>query len=355
MARHTTLVLIHVLGCLIFLALPYLFADEGFARLAELPHNPHEQRNLLSYLLTIGFFYLNAYVLIPRFYFTRQYVGYGVCVLVCFLLIQSLLTTVNRQGNRPPFGPANERLLPPPPFPNQGPPRGLQPPGLPPENSQTFFLFLAGLLLSLAIGINNRWRETERQRLNTELSYLKAQINPHFLFNTLNSIYSLAIVESPATANALIQLSSFLRYVISEGHQDRVSLPHELAYIGHYVALQRLRLSDTVPIQYTTLGNPNGLHIAPLLLISFIENAFKYGISPQEPSRIDIRIEIRENQLSCYVFNQKVWVAESTAASSGIGLTNTKARLQLLYPGQHTLVIRDVPNSFTVELSLTLS
>jgi hypothetical protein len=362
MSRKAVLVFIHLFGCLAFLAFPYVFAEDGIAKLAELPYNSHERRNLASYLLTIGFFYLNFYVLIPRLFFRRKFMLYGVCVLGCFLTVQGILVTIVRQGHRQrPNHPHVHQ--PPRSFPDQGQPpmspgrpRGFGPPQVgPPEISQTFFLFVAGLLLSLAIRINNRWRETERQRLDTELSYLKAQINPHFLFNTLNSIYSLAIIESPPTANAIVQLSSFLRYVIDEGRQDRVALSHELAYIGHYIALQRLRLADTVPIQYTTTGNSNGLQIAPLLLISFIENAFKYGVSPQEPSRIDIRIEMNDRQLHCYVFNRKVRVANSTAQSSGIGLTNTKARLQLLYPGQHVLSINDQPDSFTVELTLTLS
>ncbi|AUD05937.1 sensor histidine kinase [Spirosoma pollinicola] len=362
MNRKAVLLLIHIVGCLAFLAFPYVFAEDGMAKLAELPYNSHERRNVASYLLTIGFFYLNFYVLISRLFFRRNYVVYGLSALGCFLVIQGILATIVRQGHQRPLNhPSAHR--PPPPFPNLGRPplppvrpSPMRPPPVgPPEISQTFFLFLVGLLLSLAIRINNRWRETERQRLDTELSYLKAQINPHFLFNTLNSIYSLAIVESPPTADAIVQLSSFLRYVIDEGRQNRVALSHELAYIGHYIALQRLRLAETVPIDFSTTVNPNGLQIAPLLLISFIENAFKYGVSPQDPARIDILIELNSDQLYCYVFNRKVRVADSTALGSGIGLTNAKVRLQLLYPGRHVLVINDQPDCFTVELNLTLS
>ncbi|MEZ0541788.1 sensor histidine kinase [Fibrella arboris] len=367
MSRNAYLALIHLLSCLAFLALPYVFAQDGFAKLAELPVNPHEQRNLASYLLTIAFFYTNFYWLIPRLFFSKKYVLYGLCVLVCFVFVQGTLTLINQRANPtfnqlPPHVPGQGPPLPaqdgppPPPMPPGGSFRGGPPQSsLPAEISQTFFLFLVGLLLSLAIRINSRWRETEQQRLSTELSYLKAQINPHFLFNTLNSIYSLAIVQSTATADAIVQLSSFLRYVIAEGRQDRVLLSHELAYIGHYLALQKLRLDDTVPVQYSTQGNGHGLMIAPLLLISFIENAFKYGASPQEPSRIAIRISLNERQLHLYVFNQKVSVADTTVAGSGIGLTNTKSRLQLLYPGRHELLIQDEPHSFTVNLYLTLA
>ncbi|GAB4036450.1 sensor histidine kinase [Spirosoma gilvum] len=373
MNTRISIVILHILGCLIFLALPYLFAEDGFAKLADLPYDSHERRNLLSYLLTIVFFYTNYYLLIPRFFFRKQYVLYGLTALGYFLLIESVLVVVNRQGfnpdpssqyssprnyplphpmnSQPPLSNDNRHYPPPgPPFPTQTPRR----PG-PSELTQTFFLTLAGFLMAIVIRVNNRWQKTEREKIQTELSYLKAQINPHFLFNTLNSIYSLAIIESPATADAIVKLSSFLRYVIQESKKELVSLQNELAYIDQYIALQKLRLGDTALIDYTVEGKANGIQIVPLLLISFIENAFKYGVSPEEPSTITITISIHEGELTCHVFNKKVRVYQPTAVASGIGLSNTKARLQLLYPGRHQLVINDTPTTFTVDLSISLA
>ena len=368
---------IHLLGCLTFLALPYLFAENGFSKLAELPYNPHEQRNVLSYLLTIAFFYTNYYVLIPKLFFQKKYVFYALSSVGCFLLIESTLVGINRQRANPPDRqqPPPERMedmrppdpmerRPSPPFPNgerspfppdRIPESGPQPAGLPSELNQTFFLTLAGFLMALALRVNSRWRETEQEKIQTELSYLKAQINPHFLFNTLNSIYSLAIIESPPTADAIVNLSSFLRYVIQESQKNQVSLRNELDYIGQYLALQKLRLVDTAQIDFTVDGDANGKQIVPLLLISFIENAFKYGVSPEEPSAIQLAISIDGNELNCHVFNKKVRVFQPTAVASGIGLTNTKARLQLLYPERHRLIINDNSDSFTVDLSITLS
>lgn len=354
---------IHLLGCLTFLALPYLFASNGLSKLSELPYNPHEQRNVVSYLLTIAFFYTNYYVLIPSLYFPGKYVLYGVCALGCFLFIDGILVTINRQTDAPPPPPSGQ-IEQPPPFRDRRPPRlpdayfpgrGPEQRGLPSELSQTFFLTLAGFLMALALRINSRWRETEQEKTLAELAYLKAQINPHFLFNTLNSIYSLAIVESPATADALVKLSSFLRYVIQESQKNQVSLHNELAYIDQYIALQKLRLGDTVAIDFKVQGTPNGQQIVPLLLISFIENAFKYGVSPEEPSSIQIAITIQENTLLCHVFNKKVRIFQPTAVASGIGLPNTKARLAIQYPDRHQLVIKDQPDSFTIDLALTLS
>ena len=272
MNKRLATLFVHGLGCLLFLALPYLFADDGLVKLVGLPHNPHEQRNVLSYALAILFFYLNYYVLIPRFYFRQRYGLYGLAVLGCFMVVWQTLSVVNNGLLTAPVG---QLSTPPPPRPGgdgpppnrpprlPGKPPGAKPPGLPPEGSQTVFLFVAGGLLSLAIRVNNRLRQTEREKIQTELSYLKAQINPHFLFNTLNSIYSLAIVESPATADALVKLSSFLRYVIQDSQQGQVSLRHELDYIRHYIALQQLRLDDTVRVNLAIEGTVNGQQIAP--------------------------------------------------------------------------------------------
>ncbi|GAB3990295.1 histidine kinase [Spirosoma daeguense] len=369
MTKRLSTIAIHVFGCLTFLALPYLFSSDGFSKLAELPYNPHERRNVVSYLITIVFFYLNYYVLIPRLYFNRRYVLYGVCAVSCFLFIESVLVIINREAPHPfrenrfrppkqndverPFSGENRRFPPPDNSRLPWPPPDRS--GFPPEISQTFFLTVAGLLLALAIRVNNRLRETEREKIETELSYLKAQINPHFLFNTLNSIYALAIIDSPPAADAIVKLSSFLRYVIQDSQKNRVSLANELDYISHYVALQKLRIDDSVKIEFTVTGQPNGKLIAPLLLISFIENAFKYGVSPEESSEILIRITIGETNLQCYVFNRKVHVFQPMAVASGIGLTNTKARLNLLYPNLHRLEISDKPDSFTVDLAITLS
>lgn len=394
MQSRSLRIFIHIVGGLAFLALPYFFTSGGFSKLVELSYNPHEQRNLVSYLLTIGFFYANYYGLIPSLFFPKKYGPYAFSVIGSFLLIHFLLVEINQRGtsggrdNAPPTN--KKQGEPPPQRPDEPPPSFFRrpvpppehrvgqpaiaderrPPGRPPggfgpsveqagfplEASQTFFLFALSFLLSLMLRINDRLRETEREKIQTELSYLKAQINPHFLFNTLNSIYSLAIEQSVHTPDAIIELSSFLRYITKETQEERVALSKELEYIGHYVALQRLRLVDTVRLTFTTTGNIRGQHIAPLILISFIENAFKYGVNPQEDSVITIEISVQENELHCRVFNKKVHVTQRLqTAGSGIGLTNTKTRLKLLYPDQHRLIISDKPDDFTVDLFLTLS
>ena len=129
----------------------------------------------------------------------------------------------------------------------------------------------------------------------------------------------------------------------------------ELTYISNYVALQKLRLDDTVEIDFVLNGKPNGYKIAPLILISFIENAFKYGVNPQEKSLIRVLISIEEGVLRLHTFNKKVRVFQDEETSSGIGIENTKTRLQLLYPDRYKLTIDDSSVSFTVDLTLNLS
>ncbi|WP_428656337.1 sensor histidine kinase [Runella sp.] len=359
-------VVIHLLCVTAFLALPYIFAPNGFSQILEITSNPHERSNFLAYLLMLGFFYLNYYILIPKLYFSEKYLLYAFSTLLCFGVVLLMLVSIDRRDiffqRKPPHHEFNAERRPPPSF--DAPQPQLPPPAFqttqhkPPfgfELSHALFLFLAGIFVSLSLRINDRLRQTEREKINTELSFLKAQINPHFLFNTLNTIYSLAIEQSSKTADAVVKLSSLMRYVMREADTSLVALTKEFMYIENYVALQKLRLDDTVEVHFTVKGNPNGQQIAPLILISFIENAFKYGVNPQEKSLIRIHLSIVENQLHLRAFNKKVRVFHDEETSSGIGIENTQTRLQLMYPGKHELTIDDSFGSFTVDLRLELS
>ena len=350
----------HVLGAVAFLMLPYVFAPDGFGQLAQIGHDPHQRTNLLGYGLMLVFFYIHYYRLIPRLYFEQRYGRYGLCLVVGFVVIMGVMTARDRFGfghypapPRPAF-PAPDALLPPP-HPTGFPPNA--PAGKPYygfELSHALFLFLVGIFVTLSLAINARWRETEQQRMATELSFLKAQINPHFLFNTLNSIYALAIEGSVRTPDALIKLSSFMRYVTRDSGSDWVPLARELDYIGQYIDLQRLRLDDTATVQYTVEGSAAGLRIAPMLLISFVENAFKYGVNPATESIITVSVRLQADELHLLVFNKKLRLTLSDENVGGIGLNNTRTRLQLLYPDRHRLTIQDQHDAFTVDLHLHL-
>ena len=209
-------------------------------------------------------------------------------------------------------------------------------------------------LATISIQTASRLNQVENDQLQAELRQLKAQIQPHFLFNTLNSIYALAIRQDERTADTIVKLSEFLRYIIRDAHQDKVALAKEIHYIANYIDLQKARLRDAVLVNYQLEGDVRSLEIAPLLLFSFIENAFKYGVSPDEESQIDIHLFIQTTSLSLDVANKKVQVS-SFEPSTGVGLQNTRERLRLLYPDNHQLVIDDSPTDFYVHLSLTLS
>ncbi|WP_128544965.1 sensor histidine kinase [Larkinella soli] len=343
MRSRITVIAVHLGFCLAFLALPYIFAPAGFPGLAGLTRNPHERTNLLSYLMMIGFFYLNYYVLIPKLYFRKRYVAFVSVTVLCFLIIMGMVVVLDRQD-----------LLSPGRIPGL-PPRARA--GKPPfgfELSHALFLFLVGIFVSLSLQISNRLKETERSRLNTELSYLKAQINPHFLFNSLNSIYSLALDKSDRAPDAIVKLSSLMRYVIRDADQEQVPLGKELEYIQNYIDLQKLRLDDTVLVDLQTECRPNGKRIAPLILISFIENAFKFGVNPEEKSMIRIAVSCDDVALRLLVYNKKVRNPGNTDAG-GIGIENTRSRLQLLYPDRHRLSLSEGPDDFSVELELTLA
>ncbi|HLZ17414.1 MAG TPA: histidine kinase, partial [Cyclobacteriaceae bacterium] len=197
-------------------------------------------------------------------------------------------------------------------------------------------------------------KELEKQRLTAELNFLKAQVSPHFFFNTLNNLYYLAIIKSDITGEAIARLSEMMRYMIYESNAPKVQLDREIEYMRNYISLERLRLKSDVPLHFEVYGNTNIL-ITPLILITFLENAFKHGVNgSDDQSWIKAKLDVRETNLVYAVQNSK---ANSNAASPGkpgIGLRNVKRRLELSYPGKHRLTIEDEPESFNVHLSVDL-
>ncbi|MEL1239956.1 sensor histidine kinase [Flavobacterium flavipallidum] len=223
--------------------------------------------------------------------------------------------------------------------------------GPPTQYSHTVLVYLIGVISSLLFAINNRLRNVEKEKIQSELSFLKAQINPHFLFNTLNSIYALAIKKDDKTADAVVQLSELMRYIITNANDDVIALDKELNYIDNFIQLQKTRLGNTVKIKYELDGIVYGKCITPLILISFIENAFKHGVNPNQDSEININITILEDFLTLFVSNNKV---DSVQSQSGIGLQNTIDRLNHLYPKNHELLIDDSQNKYTVTLKINI-
>jgi LytS/YehU family sensor histidine kinase len=218
-----------------------------------------------------------------------------------------------------------------------------------------FFQFLMAFVFSLLLKTFHLLKETEKKKVSSELSLLKAQINPHFLFNTLNSIYSTAIDEKAVkTQKAILNLSGMMRYITTETDTEYISLEKELHYINSYIDLQKLKLADTIELDYILQGTMERKKIAPLILITFIENAFKHGVSSNNKSPINIHLRFTEKYLTLNVQNKKSEKFQEYITKTRIGLDNTISRLKLLYPHNHQLEITDDTENYQVKLTMEL-
>ena len=198
--------------------------------------------------------------------------------------------------------------------------------------------------------------EKEKQKSDVELRALKAQINPHFFFNTLNNIYSMSLDKDDRLPSTILQLSELMRYFLYEAKDNFIPLEKELAVVKNYIALQKLRSNEQLIIEIKQEGETTNQKIAPLLLITFLENAFKHGAKGSSDNAfIRLLVNIQKNQLSFTIENNKGIVDETEpTAYKGVGLENVKRQLELLYPGKHILSIKDADNCFTVQLQINL-
>jgi two-component system, LytTR family, sensor histidine kinase AlgZ len=197
-------------------------------------------------------------------------------------------------------------------------------------------------------------KEMENEKLMAELNFLKAQINPHFLFNTLNNLYYLAYSKSENTTEVIARLSQMMRYMIYDSNHPKVLLSKEIEYMQSYISLEKMRLNEQIPIKFEIKGNTENVWIAPLILITFLENAFKHGVSASNPKAwVNILLEMKGKECFYTVRNGKTVL--NGHEKSGIGLQNVKRRLELSYPDQFQLSIEDNPNEYVVQLHLTLS
>jgi len=387
------IIIIHISVWLLFLQLPLLFYP------VRVTDRTFWYREFISKLLPIGLFYLNYYFFLPYFFEKRRYKSYFLCLFISLLVIlltdtfirEKLFDTfqqfvvspgngqgrIVRGGNMPRGGTsffvfrgdsgviytdsATRTFRPPPPFPFAertflGMPLRIFFFSINRTVSIALFLLLAGGMIRLAysfIKSQNEKKSLENLNLNAEVNFLKSQINPHFLFNTLNSIYSQAHNKSEHTEYSILKLSELLRYVLYETGEERVPLERDIQYINNYIDLQRIRLSSKITLRYTINGNLSGNTIAPLMLITFIENAFKHGISYTQPSVINIDITVFEKTLTLTVSNPVV--KNDIFTQGGLGLKNVTRRLELLYPGKHNLTISQTDNQYLVNLKIDLT
>ena len=381
-------IVVHIAGWLLFMAFPLLLLNnrgQGAITWSLLQKHSYW---LFCYTY-IFLFYSNAYFFIPQFFLKKKYVLYGIIVLLLFggvyylqpfdKLLHSIGSMARGMyGNtRPPFGsfppgypgpgalptdgphtgPPGDgsRQFPPIPFDGQGPGRhNLF--RMRPMDSISLFIFIMIMALSTAIRIIQQWRLTERRAIQAEadkttaeLSFLKAQINPHFLFNTLNNIYTLAVIKDDHAADSIMKLSNIMRYVTDDVVADQVPLQSEVDCISDYIELQRLRIGNNTRVNFIVTGDVESKTIAPLVLMTFIENVFKYGVSKHEKTTIDIKISVSDTDISFFCRNH-IFVRREENQRGGIGIRNTQLRLNHLYPDKHLLNIWNEDKEYSVQL-----
>ncbi len=214
--------------------------------------------------------------------------------------------------------------------------------------------------IALAIKIVKKWKveqekkfEMEKLNLQTELNLLKAQLHPHFLFNTMNNLYALSLEESAKTSEGIAKISDLLRSVLYECNEVEIALVKEIKLIENYIDLEKMRYGNRLKLNFDVNGPINDLRIAPMLLFTFVENCFKHGSSKDTGNPwINIKISASENELLFFAENSKPGFVQKRKEIEGIGLKNVKKRLEIIYAERHSLNIAELQNKFSVNLSI---
>jgi sensor histidine kinase YesM len=219
------------------------------------------------------------------------------------------------------------------------------------------FLLFTGMIRFTVnwFDLENKRSRLENEKLVAELNYLKAQINPHFLFNTLHNLNYLVYSGSARATEVIIRLSNIMRYMIYDANKEKVLLKKEIEYMNDYIHLESMRLNQAFKINFYIEGDPQRVEVAPLIMLTFLENAFKHGVSDQEEKCwIDVRLVITDDSVRYDVSNKKLKMTGKNL-KSGFGLDNVKKRLLLSYPEKHRLVIAEEADVFKIFLTLNLA
>ncbi len=296
--------------------------------------------NVLFFAVVV---YINLLILIPRYLNDKKFLLYCVMLIMGVVLVTPIKLFV-LYFLYAPFPRLQENLL---------------------TNQHLFFIstfIIAGSstifkIISDWIRYQRDRRDLQTQTMQSELKFLKSQINPHFLFNTLNNLYALTLKKSDKAPEIVIKLSEMMRYMLYECNERRVLLSKEISYIRNYLDLERLRQGKNVEIDFVVKGYVTDQKVAPLMFIPFLENSFKHGLNNQiSHGFVTIEMEVGERQVQFMIENSKperLPVMEHRR-SGGIGLVNVRRRLNLLYPDHYTLQIMDNPNTYAVELAIDL-
>ncbi len=352
-----------LLHAVIWVLLGVLFFTQPAGRLSGAPYYLLQTT---LFIASLSIFYLNINWAVPRLLYHRRvllYIGFVVVIVLGIVAthrrLQTYLETsagIPRREMPPRFGSGPRDRGP------GGPIR--QPSGLlgwvnPAVVLST--LLVVGLGTSVA-AVQRGQREAqlrqalEQEKVSTELSWLKAQINPHFFFNTLNNIYSLTLLDGARAREAIHRLSRMMRYVLYDTQHGTAQLSQEVQFLQDYIDLMQLRLTDNVRIEFTPPHPLQEAPIAPMILLTFVENAFKHGVSTVASSRIHIAMQQPTPDTLEVTVQNSIFADRPVALdeNSGIGLTNTRRRLELLYPGRYTLTVTEQTPEHEYWVHLTL-
>ncbi|RXK86701.1 sensor histidine kinase [Filimonas effusa] len=336
--------LLHVTVWIVIFSLPYLlrhsYENSGVGRFHSPP--PLNAASILINLTWVGLFYLNSELWVPWFINRRKYLYYGISQLIAFLAVMGihwLIFTyiIPADAHKPNFRAVVFIDF----------------------NLALFLLVVAAStayrLISEKIRLENLEKEKQKENMKTELSFLRSQISPHFMFNVLNNIVALARLKSDKLEPTIFKLSSLMRYMLYESDERRVPLGKEIEYLKSYIDLQQLRFGQKVTIYQEISITDELAEIEPMLLIPFVENAFKHGTGYIQQPRIEIILAQKADLLTFTVRNKfSEAVDEPKDHTSGIGLANVERRLTLLYPKAHKLHITRAEGWFTIILQLKL-
>lgn len=350
MFQNRKMIWLHVLYWLLalvdFMFISNWFAQQGGAvyyqdnGLQVHPMLYHFISHAPTIILTAAFFYLHLLIVIPHFFERKKYVQYGLAVIVTVSCLYLPLRYLIEEHFYKWIGGS-----------------GLSATNMLYWSTDSSAYILRYCFVAVAYYLTWRWLTNEKEnqelrstKLATELAFLKSQLNPHFLFNTLSNIHSLAYTGSAETAPAVLKLSDMMRYMLYDSDATEVDLEEELNYLRNYIDLQQMRSGTGASIELQITGNTAGGRLAPLLLVPFVENIFKHG-NLGSGQTAKVIIESEPQKLSFYAKNK---VAQyDPGSTSGIGIANTRRRLALLYPHRHLLDIRQKDDIYEVRLVIT--
>jgi len=333
-------VLTHILVWAVVLSLPHLLDTRHGIHHKD--RDEIERRffylNFLTNLLWVGPFYLNVYLFLPKLFYKKHYLPFVACLLASFFVVlmihQMLFASIIQHPWFSWLG-AMGFLLP-------------------------QFVLMATVSTTLRVvsdklDADRLIQQRQAENLKTELSFLRSQINPHFIFNILNNLVALEQMKSPELGPTILKLSGLMQYMLYDTDEERVSLSREVEYLQSYIDLQRQRFGQKVPITVLMEAPPAEYEIEPMLLIPFVENAFKHGVGLIENPGIEIMLRVRNGVLFFSVRNRyNPDSSEMKDKGSGIGLGNVRRRLKLLYASQHRLLVSHGEGWFLVSLELNL-